>query len=615
MAITTKPSVLTPRRDERQGVKASGGRTKKATVDIALALDTKRAELARARIMARAWSETIAETRRTGQAALFVRAAMEAFANCVAPGRPLGTPFVVVRGKLDAAARQLAGSIGREVAFLPVLEGCHFLTSLYTTLLPGKERSALGAFYTPPALTQRLLDLATEGGVDWSTARVLDPASGGGAFLLEAAARMRRALEGSEPAFILAQLGTRLTGFELDPHAAGLSQAALEVLLADLCAASGRAAPTFVKVCDTLEATPAELYDLVVGNPPYGRVTLTVAQRSRYARSLYGHANLYGVFTDIALRWTRPGGVIAYLTPTSVLGGHYYTALRQLLAAEAPPEAIDFVHARRGVFEDVLQETLLALYRKGGARARFQVHYLNVDNEREARLTKNGKVALPADAGAPWLVPREPGHVGLIKAAESMAGRLSDWGYTVSTGPLVWNRFKPQMRSRAARGLHPLIWAEAVTADGRFLFRADKRNHAPYFKTEAGDDWLVVDRGCVLVQRTTAKEQQRRLIAAELPQTFIDTYGGVIVENHLNMVRASGASKVTPGAVAAVLNSDVVDQIFRCISGSVAVSAFELEAIPLPPASAMAPIERLVAKGNSRAAIEKALRSLYGLKA
>jgi adenine-specific DNA-methyltransferase len=205
--------------------------------------------------------------------------------------------------------------------------------------------------------------------------------------------------------------------------------------------------------------------------------------------------------------------------------------------------------------------------------------------------------------------------VGLIKAAESMAGRLSDWGYTVSTGPLVWNRFKPQMRSRAARGLHPLIWAEAVTADGRFLFRADKRNHAPYFKTEAGDDWLVVDRGCVLVQRTTAKEQQRRLIAAELPQTFIDTYGGVIVENHLNMVRASGASKVTPGAVAAVLNSDVVDQIFRCISGSVAVSAFELEAIPLPPASAMAPIERLVAKGNSRAAIEKALRSLYGLKA
>jgi adenine-specific DNA-methyltransferase len=578
-------------------------------------LEARRIELARARFVARAWSETVPESRRTSQAALFSRSAIEAFAGVIVPEFALSAPFITPRGKLDATARELAASIGREAAALPVLEGCHFLTSLYTTLLPGKERSALGAFYTPPALTQRLLDLASEGGVDWSTARVLDPASGGGAFLLEAAARMRRALDGSEPAFILAQLGNRLSGFELDPHAASLSQAALEIFLSDLRTGNGRDVPVFVKVCDTLEETPAELYDLVIGNPPYGRVTLTAAQRARFARSLYGHANLYGVFTDIALRWTRPGGVIAYLTPTSMLGGQYYAALRKLLADEAPPVAIDFVHARRGVFEDVLQETLLALYSKGGPRQRFQVHYLNVDNEREARLTKNGKVGLPADASAPWLAPREPAHVGLIKAAEGMAARLADWGYGVSTGPLVWNRFKPQMRARAGRGLHPLIWAEAVTADGRFIFRADKRNHAPYFKPEAGDGWLVVDRSCVLVQRTTAKEQDRRLIAAELSQAFIDAHGGVVVENHLNMVRTIGAAKVSPASVAAVLNSDIVDQVFRCISGSVAVSAFELESIPLPPASGMAAIEKLVAKGASRATIEKSLRALYGVKA
>jgi len=580
-----------------------------------VSLISKRSELARARVMARAWAETIPVARRSDQAALFTRTAIEALAIEIAPSLTLSAPFVVARGRLDSSARNLAASMGREVAVLPLLEGCHFLTSLYTTLLPGKKRSALGAFYTPPALTQRLLDLASEGGVDWATARVLDPASGGGAFLLEAASRMWRALDGSEPAFILAQLGNRLSGFELDPHAASLSQAALEIFLSDLRTASSRDVPVFVKVCDTLEETPAAQYDLVIGNPPYGRVSLTAAQRLRFSRSLYGHANLYGVFTDIALRWTRPGGVIAYLTPTSMLGGQYYAALRKLLADEAPPVAIDFVHARRGVFEDVLQETLLALYRKSGPRQRFQVHYLIVDNEREARLTKNGKVGLPADASAPWLAPREPGHVDLIKAAESMAARLADWGYGVSTGPLVWNRFKPQMRGRAGRGLHPLIWAEAVTADGRFVFRADKRNHSPYFKPEAGDEWLVVGRSCVLVQRTTAKEQERRLIAAELSQSFIDTHGGVVVENHLNMVRTIGAAKVSPAAVAAVLNSDIVDQIFRCISGSVAVSAFELESIPLPPASSMTAIEKLVAKGAPRAAIEKSLRALYGVKA
>lgn len=580
----------------------------------AMDLETRRIELSRARVVARAWAKTIPETRRTSQAALFACAAIEAFAAKTAAGLTLRPYFISVPGKLDATACQLATSFGREAAALPVLEGCHLVTSLYAALLPSKERSALGAFYTPPALTQRLLDLATEGGVDWSTARVLDPASGGGAFLLDAATRIRDALQGSEPAFILAQLGTRLAGFELDPHAAWLSQAALDIILFDLASASGRDIPLCVKVCNTLEESPAAAYDLVVGNPPYGRVTLSPAQRLRFARSLYGHANLYGVFTDIALRWTRPGGLIAYLTPTSVLGGQYYAALRHLLAAEAPPVAIDFVHARRGVFEDVLQETLLALYRKGAGRQRFQVHYLHVTNEREARLTRNGKVTLPVDAKAPWLAPRAPAHVGLIRAAERFRARLTDWGYSVSTGPLVWNRFKPQMRNRAAQGLHPLIWAEAVTADGRFVYRADKRNHAPYFKPESGDDWLIVDHGCVLVQRTTAKEQQRRLIAAELPQAFIDMHGGVVVENHLNMVRAAGNAVVSPSVVAAVLNSDIIDQVFRCISGSVAVSAFELEAIPLPPASAMATIEDLVARGSSRCAIERALRGLYGFE-
>ncbi|EAT09447.1 hypothetical protein NYF14_09830 [Sphingobium sp. 10 DY56-G10] len=121
-------------------------------------------------------------------------------------------------------------------------------------------------------------------------------------------------------------------------------------------------------------------------------------QRLRFARSLYGHANLYGVFTDIAVRWTKKGGTIAYLTPTSFLFGHYYSALRTLIAKEAPPVAIDFVHARRDVFEDVLQETLLAAYKRGAKPGRAQVHYVEVTNEHEARVIRNGTIGLPSPA-------------------------------------------------------------------------------------------------------------------------------------------------------------------------------------------------------------------------
>jgi adenine-specific DNA-methyltransferase len=425
---------------------------------------------------------------------------------------------------------------------------------------------------------------------------------------------MREALKRCTPSLALAQIEKRLIGFELDPVAAGLARNSLEILLADLSDMAKRPFKPNVRVCDALEETPEPVFDLVVGNPPYGRITLTETQRQRYSRSLYGHANLYGVFTDIALRWTRQSGLIAYLTPTSFLAGQYFASLRNLLSKEAPPASIDLVHARSGVFEDVLQETMLAVYKKERGRRRIQIHYLNVHDEREAHVRRNGTIALPKAASAPWLVPRNPEHSTLISQLELMTTRLGDWGYSVSTGPLVWNRFKSQLRGETnGPNVHPLIWAEAVTADGRFVFRAQKKNHAPYFKLNRGDDWLLVKEPCVLLQRTTAKEQPRRLIAAELPSQFVERYGGVVIENHLNMIRANGMPKIPSGVVAAIFNSRVLDQVFRCMSGSVAVSAFELEALPLPSPEELAHLAELVTKQDSKA-IDRECERLYGLR-
>ena len=578
------------------------------------ALPSLRIDLAELRLRCRLWANALADENRDTLALPFVRAALQAFARGAAPSLRFKDHDFKADGELDDLAADLARTIGCEAARLPLAEGLHFVSSLYPVLLPESKRSARGAYYTPPVLVDRLLDLATEQGVVWSTARVLDPAAGGGAFLVSAAMRMRAAMQGSRPAFVLRQICSRLSGFEIDPAAAWLAQTGLEIVLADLSASAGLRVLPMVRVCDTLNEPPQDMFDLVIGNPPYGRVALTPEQRRRYSRSLYGHANLYGVFTDAALRWTKPNGLIAYLTPTSFLAGQYFSALRKLLAGIAPPVSIDFVHARRGVFEDVLQETMLAVYRKAEGERRAQIHYLDLANEREVRITKNGTVGLPHDKASPWLAPRSAEHGGLVEAAEGMPSRLADWGYSVATGPLVWNRFKDQLCDRkGGRACYPLIWAECVTADGNFIFRADKKNHSPYFRIKSEDEWLVVTEPCVLVQRTTAKEQARRLIAAELPAEFVYRSGGVVVENHLNMVRANGPVKVSPAVVAAVLNSGVLDELFRCMNGSVAVSAFELEALPLPKPEDLRELKRLIGAKASRVTIEAECRRLYGV--
>jgi adenine-specific DNA-methyltransferase len=570
------------------------------------------------RVMARAWSQTVPERQRQQAAWVFIKAAIDNYIELISRRAPapvhVTPPAIALRFPLDKTVLELARTVGREAAELPVEQACYQLSATYTALVPALMRSAMGMYYTPPALTDRLLDMAQEAGIDWRTARVLDPACGGGAFLLPVATRMHRALADLQPDRRLQTITDRLRGFEIDPFAAWLTQTWLEIALADLLAATGTRLPPLVQVRDTLNQEPnGTAYDLVIGNPPYGRVALTTEQRQRFKRSLYGHANLYGVFTDIAMRWAKPAGVIAYVTPTSFLAGEYFKSLRSLLAAEAPPIAVDFIDARRGVFEDVLQEALLATYRKAGRVNGTAVHYLAVASDASAQITQAGHFTVPATPAAPWLAPRRPADQRLIDRLARIPHRLSDWGYQVSTGPLVWNRFKNQLRARPGRDTFPLVWAEAVTSDGRFIYRAEKRSHEPYFRIEDGDEWLKVSVPCVLVQRTTAKEQARRLIAAEMPASFIKQHGAVVVENHLNMIRPASARrpKVSTAAVAAVLNSTIADEAFRCISGSVAVSAFELEALPLPPPQKLAAIDALIRHHAPPAAIAARIRALY----
>jgi len=567
------------------------------------------------RDIARALSGQIAEDHRLAFAQSFTFAVMQACRETSVLPHPLAAPAGIKLIALSVEALKAARQFGDALAKLEPRFAAHLAGIIYTTALPETYRAAHGIFYTPPQLVDRLLLMAEDASTDWSKARVLDPACGGGAFLLPIALRMASALKRSNPAFILQQISGRLHGFELDPFGAWLAQAALELALQDIIRAARRPLPKMVEVKDSLDMDPSDCgrFDLVIGNPPYGRVTPDPERRAFFKRSVYGHANLYGLFTDAALHWAKKGGVVGYVTPTSMLSGLYYKALRGLLADVAPPLAVNFVGERGGVFADVLQETILATYRRGATERTGKVGFIACDADGNTSWRKAGTFTLPAHQDAPWLLPRAPNQVSLTRRLRSMPHRLCDYGYGVSTGPLVWNRFKDQFHHERKAAFYPVIWAESVTSAGRFVWRSEKRNHAPWFEARLPkDNWLIVTQPCVLLQRTTAKEQPRRLIAAEMSEAFIHKHKGVIVENHLNMVRAVVPKPSVPAAViASLLGSAVVDTAFRCINGSVAVSAFELEELPLPPPAVMIKLAALVAASAPAKKIEAVLVAAY----
>lgn len=524
---------------------------------------------------------------------------------------------------LDEETTLCANHLGRAIASLPLEIGSYYLSSLYVQSLPELLRAQFGMFFTPPPLVERLIETVTQEGFDWLGGTVIDPACGGGAFIAPVARKMIDAhLSSHAPpsaSKITKSVLKRIQGIEIESYSAWMSELFLRLTFQEMLNVKRADFSNVILNNDTLTTTDnlSEQFDLVIGNPPYGRITLPEKMRKKFKRTLFGHANLYGIFTHLAVNLTKPDGFVAFVTPTSFLGGQYFRNLRKFLRETAPLQSIDFINQREGVFYGVLQETSLTLYRKSPAtskKVRVQVT-ASKGIEIAPETKKLGRFKIAGEKEAPWILPRESRHAQLLRKADKMKLHLDDLGYDVNTGPLVWNRHKDQLAEKKYPDSRPLVWAESVQSNGKFKFTHEKRNHAPYIRIRPGQEHLVTRTGCLLIQRTTAKEQSRRIVSAELPETFVRRNRGAVIENHLNIVRPSnGDSLIDQRTLNTLLNSSAIDNLFRCINGSVAVSAYEIRSMPLPDEELLIALQNILySKESTSQEVERFINSMYGI--
>jgi hypothetical protein len=115
-------------------------------------------------------------------------------------------------------------------------------------------------------------------------------------------ATVQRACERSLP---------KLRGLEIDPGLATLSRRLLKRMLHREHGLNGARIPKIVRRADSLAIELRDRYDLIVGNPPYGKVGRAAGMKLGAMgglANLGGHTNLYGLFLLRALDWLRPGG-------------------------------------------------------------------------------------------------------------------------------------------------------------------------------------------------------------------------------------------------------------------------------------------------------------------
>ncbi|WP_109122523.1 N-6 DNA methylase [Azospirillum sp. TSO22-1] len=461
----------------------------------------------------------------------------------------------------------------------------YIVSSLYTKIIGKDRQSELAAFFTPPWLAKTLLDVAEECGADWSRHRVLDPASGGAAFVSPLASRMA-----GLPTSVLVE---RLRGVEIDTGLAALSQAFLRHRLVNRFGVSDTEASelsTRIVTCaDALAMEVCEPFDVIVGNPPYGKLSRRRASAlyERHADIVSGALNLYTVFVRESLERLRPGGLLAFVIPSGFLGGPYFARFRERVLELAWVERIDRVQERHGVFVDVQQDTcLLILRKKGASRARGAFPASAWLSETEGR-REGWEVAIPDAGNAPWIFrERTTGYRakgdGLGLPGSASSSNLITWGWKVGVGAHVPHRGPGEPHERLRKGRFPLVWEKCIRHDGSFDFDALRGSGRAAFLEIADNAAAIVRTPCVLVQRTSNSKQKRRLFAAAVPQAFLERYGGFVGENHVVQVVPGPMARFDPAVIAAVLNSAAVNATFAAMSGSVNVSARLLAQTPLP---------------------------------
>lgn len=462
--------------------------------------------------------------------------------------------------RLDAFRRTLQA--------LPVDERHYWIGTLYTLMLPAKVRRSQATYFTPPTVADAVVDLAIDAGFDLVTDDVLDPAAGGAAFLSTLAGRMATA--GLKPE----EVAYRLNGIEIDKGLATLSSRLIAERL------GGPLPREVIHIGDALCVTIPASYGLVIANPPYGRIAMDDAHGLAWRKVAHsGHINKYALFAELCFRHAKPGGIVALVIPSSFRAGPLYDRMRAFIRSQAEVLAVGSIAGRDGVFIDVAQDISVLIARKGEvhdpeATVRFPVLGLMPSSDPVV------EQRLPAEPGDAWPLPAiDPKLVG--------GATLADYGVTARAGYFVWNREKDRLVSKLGlrqRG-YPLMWAKNVRP-GELCRPAGKRGAGADFVTFVDDSTAIITGPAAIMQRTTNDKQPRRLVVAMADPAVQSRWGGFVSENHTIVLTSVDANRLE--LAVRLLNTAAVDQRYRRVSGTAAVSVTLLRQLDLPAPAAFA---------------------------
>lgn len=329
-------------------------------------------------------------------------------------------------------------------------------------------------------------------------------------------------------------------------------------------------------------------FDLVIGNPPYKKISKDASEAIAMPRICYGAPNLYFLFAAMSLYNLRDHGEMVYIMPRSWTSGNYFKAFREYLLSEGKLISMHLFNSRDKVFEQesVLQETIIVKVRK-------QTDNTNTIEITSSHSNNDFKEISCIHAAYDTIVSEPEKYVYLVTTEDELvtlaslrkfSNTLPSIGIRMKTGLTVDFRCKDLLRNTPGDHIVPLFYSQHIK-DGLIVFPANREFE---YIVDDQSGLLQSNRNYLFVKRFTSKEEKRRLQCGIFLSRNFPSYSVISTQNMINFIDAvscDGLSEDMVYGLYAIMNSTIYDTYYRLLNGSTQVNSTEINAMPVPSAS------------------------------
>lgn len=333
-------------------------------------------------------------------------------------------------------------------------------------------------------------------------------------------------------------------------------------------------------------ATSSRDYDLVIMNPPYGKLAASSAARHALSSLGWDSPNLYAAFIALGVEALRDGGQLVAITPRSFANGPYFGGFRRRLLDSVTIDRIHTFESRSTVFADngVLQENVVLAATRGGDNDKVRItmsrDHTDVASE---YLLAYGDLVVPGDPNGFIRVVTSAHDTAVAERMVSLPATLHSMGLQVSTGRVVDFRARENLRDEPIASDHPLIYPGNLKG-GLVEWPRSIRKAQGFRALQDEDRKALMPSGhYVVVKRFSAKEERRRIVSS-LWDPARNGAQDVAFENHLNVLHRAGCGldRELGWGLCLWLNGSLVDRFFRTFSGHTQVNAADLRSLRFP---------------------------------